>query len=80
MFKRDFFVVFETWATDPAMQGLYIDPHRVRLRPVRLCLVQRPAELIYFLSPVVLLRKMKICRNNLLSFCIISSPYIVHYV
>lgn len=80
MFKRDFFVVLETSATDLAMQGLYIDPHRVRLRPVRLCLVQWPAELIYFLSPVVLLRKMKICRNNSMSFCIILSLYIVHYV
>ena len=80
MFKRDFFVVLETSATDLAMQGLYIDPHRVRLRPVRLCLVQCPAEPVLFSIPIILLRKMKICRNNSLSFCIILSLYIVHYV
>lgn len=78
--ERGFLIVLETWATDLAMQGLYIDPHRVRLRPAWLYLVLQPAEPVLFSIPIILLRKMKICRNNLLSFCIISSPYIVHYV
>nr|DAM59135.1 MAG TPA: hypothetical protein [Caudoviricetes sp.] len=33
-----------------------------------------------FLSPAILLRQILIYRNNSLSFCIVPSLYIVHYV